>query len=196
MKLSLIIISSFYCFLTLAQELPPGCQVSELKKLPDGENRYKAAVQLHGSGKVDPATHPSKEEHGISRADLKKEIIYYNPIQKSCSFSTLEATPFGKWVGKELQWRELQKLVPRDLNYHPVEMDAAYSAKYWRTLPLTAQASLFDRRAAMGMNGLIESGTRCVARGGKSSAELLKNYAEEFTQFYQANLADFISVPK
>lgn len=194
--MKLLFILFIFSFMAEAQEMSEQCNEAELKKQPNGESRLLAARTLHGSGIVDPKVNPGPTEHGISRADLKKEIVYFDPIKNNCSFSTLEATPFGKWAIKEMQWRELQKLIPRDISYHPVEIDAAYTAGYWRTLTLTSQASLFDRRAALGMRALIDSGTACSPTGSASNAQLFKDYAEKFTEFYKANLADYIPESK
>lgn len=198
MRLSLIILIFSFSPYALAQTtsfIPEECKEETLKKEPNGEARLQVARSAHGTGKVDPAVHPKANEHAISQSDLEKEIVYYDPIKKNCGFTKMGDTPFGTWVKGELAWRKQQKLSPPDVTYHPVEIDAAYTASYWRTLTLTSQASLFDRRAANGMRGTIDAANYCSSNNmlsAESSSQLMKEYAEQFTKFYHANLNDYL----
>lgn len=196
MRISLIIVmilfSASLSAQISAQFIPAECNGSALKKEPNGEARLDVALSIHGSGKVDPAVHPKPNEHGISQSDLDKEIVYYDPIKKQCGFTKMGDTPFGTWVKSELAWRKQQKLSPPDVTYHPVEIDAAYTASYWRTLTLTSQASLFDRRAANGMRGIIDAAAKCKSGTQQSNTSLFINYAESFTKFYHANLGNYV----
>lgn len=195
MKSFLILHLILFSSVVSAQFIPLECSETELKKEFNGSARLAAARSIHGSGQVDSKVKPKPNEHGISAKDLEKEIVYYDPIKKKCSFSTVGNTPFGTWIKGELAWRKLQKLVPPDLTYHPVEIDAAYTAAYWRTLSLTSQASLFDRRAAQGMRAVIDSATNCSSGHSNNSPQLFTSYAETFLKYYHANLKDYITAP-
>lgn len=172
-----------------ASYLPKGCQEGDLLKLGGGQERYEKALNLKGSGTVEPHVHPSKDEHGISRRDLEKEIIYFNPLNNKCSYQLIKNTPFGKWADKELAWRELQNLSPKDLSYMPVEgKGVSYSPKEWRTFTLSMQANLYDRRAVNGYAVIVDEATECQKNLSKQDIDKIKEFSKAFKFFYQEKL--------
>jgi hypothetical protein len=178
---------------SFAQVLPKGCDLSELGKFPEGKERVERALNQRGSGKVEPNVKVKAREKGISRSDLDKEIVYFNPLTKKCSFEFVKNTPFGKWAKRELDWRQLQKLVPLDLSYKPIEgKGVAYDSATWRTFTLTQQANLFDRRAANGYEVIVEEASECQKNKTKSDIRMLKEFSEQFQFLYNDNLKDFL----
>lgn len=186
---TLLTVSLAFFSLTVAAQFPKDCPGTELIK-QYGDKRVKAALAAKASGQL-PAHMQKPGSNAISEKDLQKEIVHFNPVTKKCDLEKMITTPFGKWVKEQIDYRKLQKLSP-DYPFHPVEIDAAYDIQYWLTLPLTSKADLFNRRAVVGYNALVEKAKEC--ENEKKSNELV-NYSEEFLKYYESNLQRELTKP-
>jgi hypothetical protein len=186
-KISFSLICTILPLSALAQNgpyfhMPKGCDYVKESKI-HGKKRLDAAITLQASGTLDKGILKKlPEEKAISPKDLDQEIFYHNPVNQSCSFVKVKDTPFGKWAKAEMDRLKQQNLKSLDVSLVPVEIDPAYNASYWRSLPLAAKANFFDRRAVVGYNHLQQEIEKC--HNGNSSNKELDELAKTLEKYY------------
>jgi hypothetical protein len=94
------------------------------------------------------SVHPFNHECSApSAADFQTPIIYKEPGAKDCKVKSLEKTPFGRWVKRQLEANKDMKDGKGTVFMMPAGMPPAVGGPYYCKLPLSARIYLYDKYA-------------------------------------------------